>query len=147
MLGTGSAAFAASPRKADGFTSPKTPVAVTAADRNSGGRDAHQGNEGRDDAHRGDNGRRDANLHGDRRDHRDMDHGRWYGNAWDHRGGTRYGWSWEQQCECLVQRPGLVQRILRRSPARRGHPTSGITGTGRLGGSRPGVQRRQSRSA
>jgi|SRR5581483_3625205 len=109
MAGTGSAAFAATPQQADGFTSPKTPVAVTAADRNSGGHDAHQdndgrsdahrNNEGRDDAHRGDNGRSDADFHGDRRAHRDMDHGRWYGNGWDHRGGTWYGWSWEQQCE------------------------------------------------
>src|SRR5581483_632285 len=89
MAGTGSAAFAATPQQADGFTSPKTPVAVTAADRNSGGHDAHQGNDGRSDAH----------FHGDRRAHRDMDHGRWYGNGWDHRGGTWYGWSWEQQCE------------------------------------------------
>jgi hypothetical protein len=119
MVGTGSAAVAASPQTADGFSpAPRTAPAVTAADRNPGGRDAHRGDEGRRDegrdvhrgdegrrddggrdARRGDDGRRDAGIHGDRRDHRDMDHGHWYGRNWDHRGGTWYGWSWEQQCE------------------------------------------------
>jgi len=116
MVGTGSTAFAATPQKADGFkTAPAAATAVTAADR-SGGHDARNGDQGRhgddnmrrgddgrhggnDAARRGDEGRRDTGFHGDRRDHRDMDHGRWYGNGWDHRGGTWYGWNWEQQCE------------------------------------------------
>jgi hypothetical protein len=123
MVGTGSAAFAAPPQTAGGFSAAHpTATAVTAADRDASGRDAHRSDDARrgddnmhrgdDNVHRGDDGRRgddnmrrgddnrrDADFHGDRRDHRDWDHGRWYGNGWDHRGGTWYGWSWEQQCE------------------------------------------------
>jgi len=129
MVGTGSAAFGATPGHADGFAAaPRAATAVTAADRDPGGRDAHRGDDGRhgddnmrrgddgrhgddnmrrgddgrhgdDNMRRGDDGRRDGGMHGDRRDHRDFDHGRWYGNGWDHRGGSWYGWNWEQQCE------------------------------------------------
>jgi len=116
MVGTGSAAFAATPGNSEALhPAPRAATAVAAADRDPGGRDAHRGDDGRhgddnmrrgddgrhgdDNMRRGDDGRRDGGMHGDRRGHRDFDHGRWYGNGWDHRGGSWYGWNWEQQCE------------------------------------------------